>query len=86
MFKDKQSPGVCGVEAEVLLYAQSPCEALNTYICISKAVVVQITHIVLICWFAVEVQGGKASVRRDKETQPSINITSYPGTFQLNLL
>lgn len=86
MFKDKQSPGVCGVEAEVLLYAQSPCEALNTYICISQAVVVQITHIVLICWFAVEAQGGKASVRRAKETQPSINIKSYPETFQFNLL
>lgn len=30
MFKDKQSPGVCGVETEVLLYTQSPREALNT--------------------------------------------------------
>lgn len=36
MFKDKQSPGVCGVEAEVLLYAQSPSEALDTYMCISS--------------------------------------------------
>ena len=58
MFKDKQSPGVCGVEAEVLLSAQSPSEALDTYIRISpRAVGVQITHIVLICWFGVEVQG-----------------------------
>lgn len=32
MFKDKQSPGVCGVEAEVLLYARSPGKALHTYI------------------------------------------------------
>lgn len=58
MFKDKQSPGVCGVEAEVLLYAQSPSEALDTYIYVfHRAVGVQITHTVLICWFAVEVQG-----------------------------
>lgn len=32
MFKDKQSLGVCGVEVEVLLYAESPGEALHTYV------------------------------------------------------
>lgn len=78
MFKDKQSLGVCGVEAEVLLYAQSPCETLDTYICISLTVGVQITHIVLICWFAVEV--GSEGIKKP-QVMDLIKITSYTWTL-----
>lgn len=88
MFKDKQSPGVCGVETEVLLYAQSPSEALDTYICISVCCgcpnYSQCFDLLICCWGA----RGKAIVRRDKGTwsngvsaQCSLCITSCAWTL-----
>lgn len=88
MFKDKQSPGVCGVEAEVLLYAQSPSEALDTYICISVCCgcpnYSQCFDLLICRWGA----RGKGSVRRDKGTwsngvsaQCSLCITSCAWTL-----
>lgn len=62
MFKDKQSPGVCGVEAEVLLCMRNrPVKHSTPIYVFHHDVGVQITHIVLICWFAGEVQGGGGS-------------------------